>query len=413
MNIDSDRLWERHLEFAKLGATERGGVNRPALSPPDIELHQKLAIWALERNFIVEIDAYGNQFMRRPGSDANLAPIASGSHSDTQPTGGRFDGISGVLSAIEALEAIDDAHISTRHPMEAIVWNNEEGTRFNPTDLGSAVYTGSASLEKMLAAVDKYGVTMKEAVQELRNTISWAGFRELGSPLTAFVEAHIEQGPELESLNLDIGIVTSIQGTRKLEVEIIGEEAHAGTTPEKNRKDALVDAINIVIALREFFHDPRDIMRFTVGRFEVFPGALAVVPGRAVFSIDIRHPDNKILADKSAQVESLCKKVASRCQVRVTETRSAYSTPFSGLVPSAIEKSVCERGYSYKHMPSGAGHDARYMAKLCPSGMVFIPCEQGLSHNERESADPADIARGAQVILDTMLILDQELRSNG
>ncbi len=397
------------MEMAELGATPKGGVNRPALTPTDIEVHVRLAEWARAREFAVEIDAYGNQFMRRSGSESRAGAIASGSHSDTQPTGGRFDGISGVLSAVEALEVIDDAGIETRHPLEAIIWNNEEGTRFSPTNLGSAVYVGSVPIETMLAATDGDGVTMKEAVQNLRDAIPWAGVRELGAPMAAFIESHIEQGPELEAEELDIGVVTAIQGTRKLEVEIIGDEAHAGTTPERMRRDAFVDAVSVASALRELFHDPDDIMRFTIGRFEVSPGALAVVPGHVFFTIDIRHPDNATLARLGDQVEAVCTEAASRCEVRVVETRRADSTPFVGLVPEAVEAASRERGYAYKHMPSGAGHDARYVSEICPSGMVFVPCESGLSHNERENATADDLARGAQVVADTLLILDERL----
>ena len=406
VDVDGDRLWRRHMEMAELGATQRGGVNRAALTPADIEVHVRLATWARDRGFAVEIDAYGNQFMRRPGS-TDAPAIASGSHSDTQPTGGRFDGISGVLSAVEALEVIDDAGIVTSHPLEAVIWNNEEGTRFSPTNLGSAVYVGTAPVDIMLAATDRDGVTMQSAVQALREAIPWAGPRELGTSMAAFVESHIEQGPELEAEGLDIGVVTAIQGTRKFEIEVIGDEAHAGTTPERMRRDAFVDAVQIVTALRELFHDPDDIMRFTIGRFEVSPGALAVVPGRVFFTIDIRHPDDATLSRLGDRIEPVCRQARFRCDVRVTETRRADSTPFEGAVPDAIETAARERGYSYKHMPSGAGHDARHVSEICPSGMVFVPCEQGLSHNERENATPEDIARGAQVVADTLLILDE------
>ncbi len=407
-DVDGERLWRRHMEMAELGATPKGGVNRAALTPADIEVHARLARWARDRGFTVEIDAYGNQFMRRPGS-RDAPPIASGSHSDTQPTGGRFDGISGVLSAVEALEIIDDAGIVTHRPLEAVIWNNEEGTRFSPTNLGSAVYVGTVPIGAMLAATDRDGATMEDAVRALREAIPWAGPRELGAPMAAFVESHIEQGPELEAEGLDIGVVTAIQGTRKLEIEVVGDEAHAGTTPERMRRDALMDAVRIVTALRELFHDPDDVMRFTVGRFEVSPGALAVVPGRVLFTVDIRHPDDGTLARLSERIEPVCGGAASRCEVRVAETRRAGSTPFAGAVPDAIETAARERGYSYKRMPSGAGHDARYVSEICPSGMVFVPCEEGLSHNERENAAPEDIARGAQVVADALLILDERL----
>jgi|TARA_B100001964_G_scaffold245109_1_gene329993 N-carbamoyl-L-amino-acid hydrolase len=395
--------------MAKLGATGQGGVNRPALTHADIEVHVRLAKWARDRHFGIEIDSYGNQFMRRAGTIPDALAIVSGSHSDTQPTGGRFDGISGILSAVEALEVIDDAGIATRHPLEIVIWNNEEGVRFNPTNMGSAVYTGASAVDVMLAATDREGNTMGGAVRNLRDAIPWAKVRNLKTPLAAFVELHIEQGPVLEIENLDIGIVTAIQGTRKFEVEIIGDEAHAGTTPERFRRDAFVDAVKIASALRDLFYDPLDILRFTIGRFEVFPGSLAVVPGRVLFAIDLRHPDNAVLKQLGRQVESVCNKAATRCDILVIETRRAHPTSFEGPVPEAIETAAKQRGYSFKHMPSGAGHDARYLNSFCHSGMLFIPCEGGISHNERENTTPEALAKGAQVIADTLLILDERL----
>jgi N-carbamoyl-L-amino-acid hydrolase len=250
---------------------------------------------------------------------------------------------------------------------------------------------------------------MAAAVAALRAAIPWAGARTLGAPFAAFVESHIEQGPELEAAGLAIGVVTAIQGTRKYEVIVTGEEAHAGTTPERLRRDALFDAMRVAGALRELFHDPDDVVRFTIGRFDVFPGALAVVPGRVAFTIDFRHPDDAVLACLGDRVAATCRAAAERCAVAVTETRRAGATAFAGAVPAAIEAAARARGYGFRHMPSGAGHDARNVAALCPTGMVFVPCAGGISHNERESATPEDIARGAQVVADAMLILDERL----
>ena len=195
LRVNPERLWQRHIDMSKLGSTDRGGVNRAALTIPDVELHLELASWARTRNFEVEIDDYGNQFMRRAGSVPQCHALVSGSHSDTQPTGGRFDGISGVLAAMEALEVIDDAQICTRHPIEVVVWNNEEGTRFSPSDMGSAVYVGQTPIERMLAATDDEGVSMAIAVNTLRASIDWAIKRQLGTPISAYLELHIEQGP--------------------------------------------------------------------------------------------------------------------------------------------------------------------------------------------------------------------------
>jgi len=407
VRVNRDRLWQWHIEMAKLGATERGGVNRAALTNPDIELHWQLASWARKRNFVVEIDAYGNQFMRRAGTDQACAPLVSGSHSDTQPTGGRFDGISGVLAAVEALEVIDDAQICTRHPIEVVIWNNEEGTRFHPSDMGSAVYVGDTPISPMLTATDQEGMSMATAVEALRSRVDWAIDRKLGVPIAAYLELHIEQGPILENENIDIGIVTGIQGTRKFEVRVIGEEAHAGTTPQNHRQDAFLDAVSIVNALRDVFHDPEDKVRFTIGRFEVSPGSLAVVPGRVLFTIDFRHPDNVVLQQLGDQVSEVCKKNAIRCSVEVVETRNALSTSFGRLVQEVVEECARKRAYAFRYLSSGAGHDARYMNAFCPSGMVFVPCHKGISHNEKEYASPDSLAKGAQVVADSLLRLDQ------
>ena len=403
--IDADRLWRRHVEMARFGATARGGVNRLALTQEDIDAHVLLAEWAADRGFTVFVDDTGNMFIRRPGAEPEEAPVTSGSHCDTQPTGGRFDGIFGVLAAFEALEAIDDAGLVTRRPVEAAVWNNEEGVRFTPSFMGSSIYAGGVPLETMLAATDSDGVTMASAVQALKAALPSAGHRALGDPIAAFVEAHIEQGPELEAAGDTIGIVTGMQGTRKFSIEVSGEEAHAGTTPRRHRSDAFVDAIAIVNALHDVFHDAEDTVRFTIGQFEVYPGALAVVPGRVSFSIDFRHPEQETLERLGDQVGPLCQKVVERCTVTVEEPSRARPLRFTGVVPETIERVTKLRGYPCRHIYSGAGHDARHLAGLCPSGMVFVPCEKGISHNEAENASPSDLAAGAQVIADVLVEL--------
>ena len=404
-SIDADRLWRRHVEMARFGATPRGGVNRLALTQVDIDAHVVLAEWARARGFSVFVDDTGNMFMRREGSDPEAAPVTSGSHCDTQPTGGRFDGIFGVLAALEALDAVEDAGLVTRRPLEVAVWNNEEGVRFTPSYMGSAVYAGGVALEIMLAATDGSGATMGSSVQDLKAALPNAGNRSLGSPIAAFIEAHIEQGPELEAAGETIGIVIGMQGTRKFSIEVTGDEAHAGTTPRRHRKDAFVEAVAVVNALHELFHDADDTVRFTIGQFEVFPGALAVVPGRVNFSIDFRHPEQETLDRLGNEVEPLCQRVVERCAVSVHEPSSAKPLRFTGLVPEIIEGAVGRRGYPYRHIYSGAGHDARHMAGICPSGMIFVPCEKGISHNEAENASPEDLAAGAQIIADVMVDL--------
>lgn len=403
--IDADRVWNRHMEFAELGATPRGGVNRTTLTPEDIEVHRRLTAIARERGFGVSLDDYGNTFYRLQGSEPDLPPVVSGSHSDTQPTGGRFDGIFGVLAAFEALEAAQDAGIRPHRSLEAVIWNNEEGARFVPSAMGSAVYIGAVDLSAVLAGVDAAGETMQASIAALRRAMPDVDHRPFGQPFHAFVEAHIEQGPILENEGIPIGVVTGMQGTRKFAVEVVGEEAHAGTMPRSGRHDAFVDAVAIVNRLHEIFHDAADEVRFTIGRFEVHPGASAVVPGRVRFTADFRHPDDAVIADLGDRLEPAAREAARRCEVHVSESNRADATIFPAQVPDAVIRSAERRGYRWRHIYSGAGHDARYMAMHCPSGMVFVPCEGGISHNEAENATPEDIAAGTQVIADTMLDL--------
>lgn len=403
--IDADRVWQRHMEYAELGATPRGGVNRTTLTPDDIEVHRRLTEVALDRGFEVSLDDYGNTFYRLVGSEPDLPTVASGSHSDTQPTGGRFDGIFGVLAAFEALEAMADAGVQPRRSVEAVIWNNEEGARFTPSSMGSAVYVGNAELAPLLAGVDRAGETMADSIAALRAAMPEVGHRAFGAPYHSFVEAHIEQGPILEAEGIPIGVVTGIQGARKFAVEVIGEEAHAGTMPRSGRRDALIDAVAIVNSLHEIFHDEADEVRFTIGRFEAFPGARSVVPGRVKLLIDLRHPDNDLVAELGDKLLPAAQAAAKRCEVRVDESNRSETVVFGEQVPAAIIRSAEARGYAWRHIFSGAGHDARHMDSHCPSGMVFVPCEGGISHNEAENARPEDIAAGTQVISDTMFDL--------
>ncbi|MFN4087890.1 MAG: Zn-dependent hydrolase [Alphaproteobacteria bacterium] len=403
VTIDAARLWQRHMDMARIGGTPKGGVNRLALTGEDIAAHRIIADWAQARGFRVFLDDMGNMFVRREGTDPTLAPSMSGSHTDTQPTGGRFDGISGVLAAFEALEAIDDAGIATRRPIEAAVWNNEEGARFAPGVMGSAVYCGRADLAAMLAGTDPDGVTMGACVAALKAAIPEAEHRALGTPIAGFIELHIEQGPILEETGNVIGVVTGMQGNRRFIVEVEGEDAHSGTTPVGRRKDAFVAATDMARALRDLFHDPEDVVRFTIGRFEVFPGATVVVPGRAVFSVDFRHPSAETLKRLGDRVEAVCRSHAGPCRVTVREPSNAAPIDFPDTMLSAIERSATARAYPQMRIYSAAGHDARYLHTLCPSGMVFVPCERGLSHNEAENAKPEDLAAGTQVICDVLL----------
>lgn len=403
VEINADRVWQRHMELAEIGKTAGGGVHRLALSDTDIEAHVKLAQWADARGFGVEVDAIGNMFILRAGDDPKAVPVASGSHTDSQPYAGRFDGPLGVLTAFEALEALEDAGVTTRRPIEVPVWNNEEGARFLPGLSGSGAYTGVLNLDAMLDCSDSDGITMRSCVEKLHAALPNARHRELGQPYAGFVEAHIEQGTILEDAGEVIGIVTDIQGNRRFEVQVKGENAHSGTTPRSRRKDAFVAATDIAVALRDVFWDEEDVARFTIGMFEVLPGAKSIVPGEVNFFIDFRHPSKPVLTELGDQIAIVANQHAGPCSVSVKQASSADPMQFSNRVTDLIAASASRHGFPSRRMISCAGHDARHFVASCPTAMVFIPCWKGISHNELESAEPEHVAAGAQVICDVLV----------
>ncbi len=407
--IDETRLWARHVNLARLGLTPLGGVRRLALTALDNQARVDLAAWAEGLGFAVFLDPIGNLFLRREGGDPSLAPVLSGSHTDTQPSGGRFDGAYGVLAACEALEAIHEAGIVTRRAIEVVVWTCEEGgARFPLGVMGSAAFVGAKPLGEILKLADDDGVTVAQALEGTRAALPNAAARPLGFPVHAFVEAHIEQGPILEDLGKTIGVVTTIQGSRRWIVSVTGEDAHAGTTNRTRRKDALQAATRMVRALDEHFYDPEDLVRFTVGRFRVKPDAMAVVPGHAEFTIDFRHPDVTALNWLGDQVEAICQAEAGPCAVVAEETSFVEPTPFTAHVPDLVEAAAAGLDLPRMRMISGAGHDAMMLARVCPTGMIFVPCERGLSHNEAENATPGDLAAGARVLADVLARLANE-----
>jgi len=404
--VDEARLWQRHMDMAKLGATPKGGVRRLALTDLDADARALLATWGAARGFTSFIDPIGNFFVRREGTDPSLPPVMSGSHTDTQPSGGRFDGIYGVLAAFEALEAIDDAGLKTKRAIEAAVWTCEEGgARFPLGTMGSSVFAGTNKLDEVLKMRDHDGITVAEALKRTRARVPGAIDRPLGIKVASFVEAHIEQGPELEARGKTIGVVTTIQGSRRFVVEVTGEDGHAGTVSRARRKDAMFAATDMVQALRKHFMDEDDRIRFTVGRFVVEPNAMAVIPGKVTFTIDFRHPEEKVLIELGDGVEPLVQSLRGPCEVKVTQFMRSQPVPFSGLLPELIQSAADRLGLSSMPILSGAGHDSIYLAKVCPTAMIFVPCEKGISHNEIENATPFDLASGARVLADVLVDL--------
>ncbi len=377
--VREDRLWQRHADMAKLGGTPKGGVNRQALSPEDAAARNLLASWAKARGFSIFTDTIGNLFVRREGSEPAALPVLSGSHMDSQPTGGRFDGMYGVLAAFEALEALEDAGVRTRRPVMAVAWTNEEGSRFQPGAMGSAVFAGRNKLEDMLAVKDWDGMALSDALADTMKAAP-APMREgkPGFPLDFYVEVHIEQG---------------------------GEEAHAGTTPRANRKDAFAAATRIAAAMYEATADADDTLRFTIGRVEVHPGSPNTVPGKASFTIDMRHPQDVVLEAHEKKLLDIVAARAAPCIARIDRVTAVAPTDFDRRVIDLVRAKADTLKLSNMDMPSGAGHDAMHIAKLCPAGMIFVPCERGVSHNESENATPADLAAGARVLVEVLVEL--------
>jgi N-carbamoyl-L-amino-acid hydrolase len=403
--VDQQRLWDRLMEMARIGAIPGNGVNRAAFSREDIAARKVLISWARARNFAVAMDAIGNLFIRRAGADPRAAPVMTGSHMDSQPRGGRFDGIYGVLAGLEALEAIEEAGLATRRPIELVAWSNEEGGRFPPCTMGSAVYTGAKPLHEFLEVKDNEGIALKDALAQTLAATPAAEKRELNAPAAAYIEAHIEQGPLLEQEGKIIGIVTGIQGLRWFNVEISGETAHAGTTPLGLRKDALREAIAAINALHELTRDAADTVRFTIGRMLVTPNSPNSVPSHVLFSVDVRHPDPATIARLGDAIEPTVRKAAKRCSVKVTPTLHDDPCAFDPAVVDCVERAARALGLAHRRMASGASHDAMYLARVCPTGMIFVPCERGISHNEAENARPADLAAGARVLTAALLEL--------
>ncbi|CAG9186454.1 M20 family metallo-hydrolase [Cupriavidus pampae] len=403
--ISGQRLWERLCAMAEIGATAKGGVNRQALTNEDTRGRMLLLEWATARGYQASIDPIGNLFIRRAGRNPALSPVMTGSHLDSQPTGGKFDGVYGVLAGLEVFETLDDYGVTTERPMELVVWMNEEGSRFPPPTMGSAVAAGALPLAEALAIRDVKGADVASALQAQIVALPPLGQRELGIDAHAYIEAHIEQGPVLENETCDVGIVTGIQGLHAYEIQLIGAEAHAGTTPLRHRKDALVAATALIARIRAAIVDPLDVLRFTVGRFEVYPGSPNTVPGKVTFNIDLRHPDAAHLLGAGDKILQLCQGEIEGCPISAKVLLRSTPVSFDARVVGAVRDAANARGMKFRDIVSGATHDAKYTAQHVPTGMVFVPCEKGISHNEAESARPVDVAAGAQVLCDAMLAI--------
>jgi N-carbamoyl-L-amino-acid hydrolase len=401
IRADKNRLWASLMEMGRIGATPGGGVGRVALTELDRQARDLFVTWCEESGCSVRVDPMGNIFARREGSEATLAPVMTGSHLDTQPLGGKFDGIYGVLAGLEAVRAMNDAGVTTRAPIDIGVWTDEEGVRFSGM-LGSGVFSGVYALEDALARTDSDGVSMSAALE----AIGYAGSEPVaGNPPRAFFEAHIEQGPILEAEGKTVGVVMGAQGQRCFQVTVTGEEGHAGTLPMTFRRDALLGAARMVDAVNAvaFKHEPHPVI--TVGCIDVRPNSPNTIPGQTKFSIDSRHPDDAVLATVEKQMRDACVAIATEANLEITFelVSERASVSFDEGCVRNIRETAQRLSIPHRDIYSGAGHDACNLALAAPTGMIFVPCERGISHNEQENARPEDLADGCSVLMHVLI----------
>jgi N-carbamoyl-L-amino-acid hydrolase len=403
LTVNGERLWASLMALAQIGATEKGGVCRLAASDLDGAARRLFIGWCEEAGCTVSIDRIGNIFAHRPGRDPTLAPVMAGSHLDTQPTGGRFDGAYGVLAGLEIVRTLNDLGYETEAPLEIVAWTNEEGSRFSPAMVGSGVFAGVFDLAYGLARPDNLsGVTLGAELER----IGFAGPQAPGGrPVGAYFEAHIEQGPILEAAGLPIGIVTGAQGQRWYEVTVTGQEAHAGPTPMPRRRDALVGAARMIDAVNRIGHAHAPHACATVGFVEARPNSRNTIPGHVFFTVDFRHPQDDVLSAMDRELLAACAAAAATqsLEVAVEEFWHFPPTPFDPELVGRVRAATEAQGYQHQDIISGAGHDAVYMARVAPAAMIFVPCVGGISHNEIEDAKPDDLTAGCNVLLNAVL----------
>jgi N-carbamoyl-L-amino-acid hydrolase len=402
IKVNSDRLWESLMTHGKIGHTEKGGLNRLALTDLDRQGRNLFKKWCEEAGCKVTIDEIGNIFARRAGRDEFLPPVMTGSHIDTQPTGGKFDGCFGVMAGLEAIRTLNDLNIETEAPIEVVAWTNEEGSRFPPCMMGSGVFTGKIPLAEALNTRDEVGISVKEALIEIGYD---GGKSHIGHTATAYYEAHIEQGPVLEDEAKQVGVVIGALGQQWFDIEITGVEAHAGPTPMQLRKDASLAGAELILFINSIAisHSPHG--RGTVGCFDVFPSSRNVIPGTVKMTADLRHLNELELDEMVSNLHSKIDELMKKHEVNIVITPTADFPPinFDSNCVSNVRDAANMLGYPNMDVVSGAGHDAIFMADVTSAGMIFVPCERGISHNELERADIDDLGAGASVLLNVLL----------
>jgi N-carbamoyl-L-amino-acid hydrolase len=406
--IDAERLWGELMETAQIGGTQKGGICRLTLTDLDAQVRAWFVARVEALGCVVTVDDMGAIFARRPGQRNDIPPIAMGSHLDTQPTGGKFDGVLGVLGALEALRTLVQAGYETFAPIEVVNWTNEEGSRFAPAMVASGVFAGAFTREWAWARQDRDGTTFGDAL----DGIGYRGAQRCGEhPLSAFFELHIEQGPILEAEEKQIGIVTGVQGMRWYEVTVTGESAHTGATPMRLRKNALLGAARLVEEINAIAERHAPSALGAVGLMEVRPNSRNVVPGEVFFCVDLRHPDAVVLDQLEDAYARSLHSVCDPLGLQVTSTRIWDQPPvrFDAACVASVRYGAEVSGSSAREIVSGAGHDAAYVSRVAPTAMIFVPCHGGVSHNEAEFSSKEQCAAGAQVLLQAVLDYDRKL----
>jgi beta-ureidopropionase / N-carbamoyl-L-amino-acid hydrolase len=400
--IDGKRLWDSLMDMARFGATPKGGVKRLTLTDIDRQGRDHFRAQCEAAGLTVRVDAIGNMFARRPGRDPARLPVLVGSHLDSQPSGGKFDGALGVMAGLEVMRSLNDLGITTEAPLELVNWTDEEGSRFGHSLMGSGVWAGVYAQDKVEAIADLDGVTVKSALE----AIGYAGPESAAAfPADAYFELHIEQGPILEQEGRQIGIVTGAQAQVWYDAVCTGQDSHAGTTPPSARKDALLAAARIIDLVDHLMRAQGEDGRGTVGQLQVLPNSRNVIPGEVRFSVEFRHPDETVVARLAAQFEPRAELLARECGValELTELFRIPAQPFDPACVELVRQGATRLGLTAREIVSGAGHDAVYVARHVPTAMIFTPCKDGLSHNEAESIEPGEAEAGCQVLFEAIV----------
>jgi len=400
--IDAARLWDSLMAMAEIGATPKGGVRRLTLTEVDRQGRDRFAGWCAELGLTMRIDSIGNMFARREGRDPARLPVLLGSHLDSQPSGGKFDGALGVIAGLEVMRSLHDLNIETEAPIELVNWTDEEGSRFGHSLMGSGVWAGVYGQEKIYGLRDVEGITVRDAL----DSIGYRGEHPAAPfPADAYFELHIEQGPILEAEGKPIGIVTGAQAQVWWDAVLIGQDSHAGTTPPSTRRDALLGAARVIELVDRMMRARGEDGRGTVGFLQVIPNSRNVIPGEVRFSVEFRHPDTDEIERLAEEFPKHAQGIADelRLELTLTELFRFPHQPFDPGCVALVRQAAARLGLPAREMVSGAGHDAVYVARHVPTAMIFTPCKDGLSHNEAESILPEEAAAGCQVLFEAVV----------